>query len=119
MKQFSVAVNSTNSTSAEQNNFWIRQYKLDYPILLDNDGTVGRLYGARRTPHMFVIDPQGVLRYHGAIDDNPFASKSADEVTTYVVEAATRIVANETVSPDYVKPSGCTVKYKRLGSGVR
>ena len=108
-----LAINSTRNTTPEQNAFWIKQHKLGYPILLDNDGTVGRLYGARRTPHMFVIDPQGVLRYHGAIDDNPFARKSADEVTSYVVEAATRIVANETVSPDYVKPYGCTVKYKR------
>ncbi len=108
-----LAINSTRTTKAEPNQYWIKQHKIEYPILLDLEGTVGRLYDARRTPHMFVIDKQGILRYHGAIDDNQFANKPADEVTNYVVNAVKQVVAGDTVSPDYAKPYGCTVKYKR------
>ena len=108
------AINTTHDTGADQNNLWVKQYKLEYPILLDTDGTVGNLYEAKRTPHMFVIDKEGTLRYHGAIDNNGGRpEKPADEVTTYVVEAVKQIVAGETVAPDYVKPYGCSVKYKK------
>lgn len=108
-----LAINSTSTTKPQRNQLWIEQHKIKYPILMDLEGTVGRLYDARRTPHMFVIDKKGILRYHGAIDDNRFANKPADEVTTYVVNAVKQLVAEETVTPDYVKPYGCTVKYKR------
>ncbi|MHC4106765.1 MAG: redoxin domain-containing protein [Planctomycetota bacterium] len=108
-----LAINTTHWTNAKQNENWIEKYKLNYPILLDADGEVGKLYDARRTPHMFVIDAEGVLRYHGAIDDNPFARKPAEDATNYVVNAVKQIVGGETVSPDYVKPYGCAVKYRR------
>ncbi|HYE77023.1 MAG TPA: redoxin domain-containing protein, partial [bacterium] len=52
--------------------------------LLDNDGTVGRAYGAKTTPHMYVINPEGVLIYAGAIDDSPMG----DKITVNYVEAA-------------------------------
>ena len=108
-----LAINTTNYSTPEQNNYWIKKYSLKYPILLDPDGRVGKLYDARRTPHMFVIDKQGILRYHGAIDDNKFADKSGDEVTNYVVNAVKQMVNGETVAPDSQKPYGCTVKYKK------
>lgn len=108
-----LAINTTAGTTAKENQFWIEQHKLKYPILIDLQGTVARLYDARRTPHMFVIDKKGILRYHGAIDDNQFANKPADEVTTYVVNAVKQLVAEETVTPDYVRPYGCTVRYRR------
>ncbi|MCZ6493500.1 MAG: thioredoxin family protein, partial [Planctomycetota bacterium] len=76
------------------------------------DGKVARLYDARRTPHMFVIDKEGILRYHGAIDDNRLAGKPADEVTNFVVNAVHQLAEEETVTPDYVKPYGCSIKYK-------
>ncbi|MHC4804478.1 MAG: redoxin domain-containing protein, partial [Planctomycetota bacterium] len=91
---------------------WIRRYELEYPILLDFDGDVGRLYDARKTPHMYVIDKEGILRYHGAIDDNKFLSKPEDQMTNYVVNAVRQIVEGETVTPEYTKPYGCSVKYK-------
>ncbi len=108
-----LAVNSTASTNAGENTMWIKKFKLGYPILLDNDGKVGHSFDARRTPHMFVIDKKGILRYHGAIDNNAFGSKKTEEATNYVVNAVRQIVEGETVAPDYVKPYGCTVKYKR------
>ena len=107
-----LAINSTFSTNAEQNAMWIKQYELEFPILLDVDGTVGHQFNAKRTPHMFVIDKKGFLRYNGAIDDNAFGSKAPDETVNYVVNAVQQIVAGETVAPDYKKPYGCTVKYR-------
>ena len=107
-----LAINTTWSTSQAENQLWIRRYELEYPILLDFDGDVGRLYDARKTPHMYVIDKEGILRYHGAIDDNKFLSKPQDKVTNYVVNAVRQIVDGETVTPDYVSPYGCLVKYK-------
>ncbi len=108
-----LAINTTANTTAEENNNWIRKYGLKYPILLDPKGEVARLYDAKRTPHMFVIDREGVLRYQGAIDNNKLSDKSRDEVFNYVTNAITQMAAEETVSPDYVKPYGCTVRYKK------
>lgn len=106
-----LAINSTYNTTTQVNNYWIRQYKLKYPILLDTDGKVGKAFDARTTPHMFVIDAEGILRYHGAIDDNPLGGKPAKDVTNYVVQAVTQITEEQTVEPDHVKPYGCSVKY--------
>ncbi len=105
-----LAINTTYNTDAEKNNVWIKQQSIEYPILLDADGVVGKLYDARRTPHMFVIDQQGILRYHGAIDNND--KGEASEMTNYVVNAIRQITAGETVAPDHVKPYGCLVKFK-------
>ncbi len=107
-----LAINSTNSTNNEQNATWIKRYELNYPILLDIDGTVGHEYDARRTPHMFVIDKAGILRYHGAIDSANDRPKP-DEPVNYVVNAVQQLVGGETVAPYYMKPYGCTVKYKK------
>ncbi|MHC4825510.1 MAG: redoxin domain-containing protein [Planctomycetota bacterium] len=51
-----LAINTTWNTTQQENQLWIRRYELEYPILLDFDGDVGRLYDARKTPHMYVID---------------------------------------------------------------
>ena len=107
-----LAVNSTSGTNAGQNTMWIKQFKLGYPILLDIDGTVGHRFDARRTPHMFVIDKKGILRYHGAIDNSPLGGKKPEEAVNYVVNAVRQIVEGETVAPDYIKPYGCSVKYR-------
>jgi peroxiredoxin len=108
-----LAVNSTCNTTERINNFWIRQYKLKHPILLDTEGNVGRLYDARTTPHMFVIDSEGVLRYQGAIDDNPLGGKNPEDVTNYVVNAVRQLGNGEKVDPEQIKPYGCKVKYRR------
>jgi peroxiredoxin len=81
-------------------------------VLLDTDGTVGRLYGARTTPHMFVIDGDGRLVYNGAIDDRPSVDPADVEGATNYVAAALDAVL-EGGSPDVktTKPYGCSVKY--------
>ena len=82
-------------------------------FLLDPDGVVGRLYGAKATPTMVVIDPKGMLVYIGAIDDKP--SVNLDDVKTaknYVVAALDELAAGKPVSVSATRAYGCSVKYK-------
>lgn len=81
-------------------------------VLLDPDGKVGRSYDARTTPHMFVIDPQGVLQYAGAIDDKP--TRDPEDVATaknYVRPALNSVLAGQPVQVATSQPYGCSVKY--------
>jgi len=80
--------------------------------LFDKDGAVGRTYGAKTTPHMYVIDPDGVLRYNGAIDSIPSA-KIADleAAEQYVQLALAELAAGQPVSRPLTQPYGCSVKY--------
>lgn len=81
-------------------------------ILLDPDGTVGRAYGAKTTPHMFIINPQGVLIYAGAIDDTPSPDPADVEgARNYVAAALDAALAGEPVATPQSKPYGCSVKY--------
>ncbi|MCZ6834340.1 MAG: redoxin domain-containing protein, partial [Planctomycetota bacterium] len=106
-----LAINSTNYMEANKSAPYLKKHKLEMPALIDQDGTVGKLYGARTTPHVYVIDGEGVLRFQGAFDNDP--SGGEEEATNYVVNAVKQIAAGETVTPDYVKPYGCSVKYKK------
>jgi hypothetical protein len=80
--------------------------------LEDADGQVGRSYGARTTPHMYVIDPKGTLLYAGAIDDKR-STNQADikTATNYVAQAFAEIRAGKPVSAAATTAYGCTVKY--------
>lgn len=81
--------------------------------LLDTDGTVGRLYEAKTTPHMYVIDPKGTLVYMGAIDDKPTANPDdIKTATNYVTAALASVKAGQPVENAATKPYGCAVKYK-------
>jgi peroxiredoxin len=81
-------------------------------VLLDETGAVGRLYGAATTPHMFVIDPAGVLIYMGAIDDQPsFEAESVVGAKNWVRVALEDAMAGKAVSNPATKPYGCSVKY--------
>lgn len=82
-------------------------------VLLDPDGTVGMMYGAKTTPQMYVINPEGVLLYNGAIDDRPSARASSLEgATNFLVQAMTEAMAGQPVSVPTTQPYGCSVKYK-------
>jgi hypothetical protein len=81
--------------------------------LVDEDGTVGKIYEARTTPHMFVIDPSGILIYAGGIDD--VASTRQEDIsgaTNYVQKALDAALAGKPVETKTSKPYGCSVKYK-------
>ncbi len=79
--------------------------------LMDEDRTVGRLYGAKTTPHMFVIGSDGVLKYSGAIDDDRSADGGKKATVNYVREALNSIMANKAVAMTATAPYGCSVKY--------
>ena len=81
-------------------------------LLLDPAGAVGRLYGAKTTPHMFIIDPDGLLIYAGAIDDTP-STDPADvpQATNYVQLALDAAMAGQPVPTPTTKSYGCSVKY--------
>lgn len=81
-------------------------------VLLDPDGAAGRLYGAKTTPHIFIVDPQGVLIYQGAIDDKASADPS-DIVTStnYVRQTLDAAMAGQPVKVSSTKSYGCSVKY--------
>ena len=81
--------------------------------LLDPTGVMGRAYGARTTPHMFVISPQGVVLYQGAIDDRPSARPASLEgATSYVRVALADVAAGRAVRTSDTTPYGCSVKYE-------
>ena len=81
-------------------------------VLLDESGDMGRAYDARVTPHMYIIDEDGVLQYMGGIDSNP-SSNPADipGATQYVVAALTEMAAGQPITDTMTRPYGCTIKY--------
>jgi hypothetical protein len=74
----------------------------------DQDGKVGRLYDAKTTPHMFVINPQGVLVYDGAIDSSP---RGAADAENYVTAALAAVKSGNLPAKNKTNPYGCNVKY--------
>lgn len=108
-----LAVNSTNSGNrdfgkdAEAKKKW----KIDYPILLDTNGKVGHMYGAKTTPHTFVIDKKGMQAYSGAIDNDPRNQKTGEDKVNYVRAALADLKAGKKVAKSDTKPYGCSVKY--------
>jgi hypothetical protein len=80
--------------------------------LLDTPGTVGRAYGAKTTPHMFIVDPKGTLIYAGGIDDTP-STDQADIATAknFVSKALDEALAGKPVTTASSQPYGCSVKY--------
>jgi peroxiredoxin len=82
--------------------------------LIDADGTVGRMYGAKTTPHMFIIDPDGVLIYAGGIDDIKSTNKAdIAKATNYVGACLDAAMSGETVKVKTSAPYGCSVKYTK------
>ena len=106
-----LAVNSSHFTSSKETKAWASKYGHTFPTLQDPSGKVGKAYGAKTTPHMFVIDGAGVVRYDGAIDSDPWVKEKSSE--NYVRAAIMDLKAKRPVGKDSVKPYGCSVKYKR------
>jgi peroxiredoxin len=110
-----------NSTAPEHKDFlapaamskWMQGHKAAATAtLMDADGKVGKAYGARTTPHMYIINPAGMLVYAGAIDSKP-SSNAADipGATNHVKAALAETLAGKPVSVATTKPYGCSVKY--------
>jgi peroxiredoxin len=80
-----------------------------FPYLKDGDSTIARAYGARVTPHVYVIDGTGTLRYRGYVDDS---AKPEERRTTGLASALDDLLAGKTVSNQATHAFGCTIKFK-------
>jgi len=107
-----LAVNSTSHTTPEANNDFAEKHKLSYLILDDRSGEVGHAYGAKTTPHMYVINTRGNIVYAGAIDNSPMGKKR-EGVINYVDKALAELTDGKPISTRSTKPYGCSVKYPR------
>ena len=111
-----LGINSTNPRSGDfetpaDYQAYVRQQGITYPVLYDDSGATGHAYGARTTPHMFIIDPTGKIAYNGAIDDDPSGRKAKPERVNYVGNGLAAERAAGKPDPAATKPYGCSVKY--------
>ena len=90
---------------------WSNQKMAATAWLDDSSGQIGKAYGMRTTPHMFLIDKNGVLAYQGAIDDRPSPEGDPRTARNYVREAVQQLQAGNRVKVTQTKPYGCGVKY--------
>jgi alkyl hydroperoxide reductase subunit AhpC len=99
-------------TAAQENEYLKRMNAVPTAALLDPQGDVGRLYAAKTTPHMFIINPDGVLIYDGAIDNKSTTDQSdIATATNYVSQALGEAMAGKAISTPTSRPYGCSVKY--------
>ena len=113
---------SINSTASDAGDYlaparlmaWRRDKKaVATAMLMDESGKVGQLYGAKTTPHMYIINPQGVLVYAGAIDSIP--SARVDDIktaTNYIRQGLNEALGGKAISTSSTRAYGCSVKYK-------
>lgn len=108
-----------NSTSPRSTDFmtpsahaaYDQKNGIHYPVLYDESGQVGHAYGARTTPHMFIVTPDGKIAYNGAIDDDPPGRKAKAERLNYVGQGLNAEKGGKSPDPATTKPYGCSVKY--------
>ena len=93
---------------------WMKDQKAPAThTLMDEDGKIGKAYGARTTPHLYIVDGKGMLVYAGGIDSIPSASASdIPKATNYVKATLTEMAGGKSVSNAVTRPYGCSVKYK-------
>lgn len=97
------------TTGVERNKTAVNDWGITAPVLLDETGKIGMAYNAKRTPEMYIIDTEGVLRYHGAIDNRSDAAMPGE--VNYVRNALQQVLAGETVATTETTAYGCGVKY--------
>jgi hypothetical protein len=95
---------------ADENRKFAEKHEIDYPILDDSSGETGRVYGAKTTPHMFVIDGEQRIVYSGGIDNAPMG-RIDGEMVNYVDKVLEQLTSGEKISVESAKPYGCSVKY--------
>jgi AhpC/TSA family len=82
-------------------------------VLMDESGKIGQLYSAKTTPHMYIVNPQGVLVYAGAIDSVPSARvEDIKLATNYIRQGLTEALGGKAISASSTRPYGCFIKYK-------
>ncbi len=104
-----LAINSTHYFDTQKNLAFAQEKGVEYSILNDQSGKVGKLYSAKTTPEMVIIDKDGRIAYQGAIDNDPKGDKT--EVINYARQALDQVLEGEKVTTPATTPYGCTVKY--------
>ncbi|MDZ4785288.1 MAG: thioredoxin family protein [bacterium] len=104
-----LAVSSTHFHDTDKLSTWANAQALPYPVLVDQDGKVGKQFGALTTPHMFVINKDGKIAYSGAIDND--SGGDLETPVNYVEQALTSLIASKPVETTQTKSYGCSVKY--------
>jgi peroxiredoxin len=108
-----------NSTNANHPNFlapaehraWAEKNGVNYAVLYDETGKVGRAYGAKTTPHLFIIGKDGKIDYNGAIDDDPPGRKAKVERVNFVGGGLDAENKGGEPDPASTQPYGCSIKY--------
>jgi peroxiredoxin len=99
-------------TADQENEYLQKMHAVPTAAILDPKGDIGHLYGAKTTPHMFVINPQGQVIYNGAIDDKATTDPSdVNGANNYVSNALQEAMSGKTVAVATTRPYGCSVKY--------
>ena len=99
-------------TPAEENSYLMTMHAAPTAALLDPSGTIGRMYEAKTTQHIFVIDPAGKVIYQGAIDDKPTPDQEdLKGARNYLNETLTAAMSGKPVPVESTRPYGCSVKY--------
>ena len=101
-------------SSDEANALTITRKASPSHVLFDPTGEVGRIYDAKTTPHMYIINEEGLMKYQGAIDDaggRGFMSRDLLKAKNYVKESLKEMNTGEEISSPVTKPYGCSVKY--------
>jgi peroxiredoxin len=107
-----LAINSTKHLKTEQNKQFAEEHKVPYPILDDRAGKTGRAYGAKTTPHIFIINAAGNIAYEGAIDNAPLGkTPEGQEPVNYVDKALDELTAGKEATIKKTQSYGCSVKY--------
>ena len=114
-----LAINSTETASGDYLEpprlaDWLKQHQgVPTAVLMDPEGTTGRAYDAKTTPHLYIVDPQGMLVYAGGIDSIASARVSdIEKATNHVKAALADIAAKRPIAQAVTKPYGFTIKYK-------
>jgi hypothetical protein len=116
-----LAVNTTDKADATERSrarvqSWIESKGGAPTATLIDDGSTARAYGARTTPHMYIVDPQGKVVYAGAIDSKPTANPAdIQTATNFVKQALNEAMSGKPISRGTTQPYGCSVKYSNAG----
>ena len=112
---------SVNSTAVDHVDYkaptamaqWMQGHKAAATAtLMDADGKLGKAYGARTTPHLYIVDPKGTLVYAGGIDNKPSSNPvDVSTATNHVKVALNEALAGKAISQATTRPYGCSVKY--------
>ena len=118
-----LAINSTEDASADymsppQLARWMSEQKAaPTATLMDEDGTVGQAYAARVTPHMYIVNPQGLLVFAGGIDSIPSARVAdIEKATNYVRQGLRELLAGKPLTTPTSQAYGCSIKYKNAAA---